>query len=224
MALGPQAAPPSQAQEEPVVPVSRPLPVALVQAPPARPRRRCPVSPRRSRTWSQGPRRPAWWSIPSCICAGSTGPTARRRSNCRTRPNRWTGAGSSSSASSPATWAIWLAPGSVCERGQGGELFNTALAFSPEGRLAASSRKVFPWRPTRPTSPGTVRRPRPARDRPGRLRDLLRRLVPGGRPPPGLDGRRSDLQPGHDHHRRPRPRNWSSPAPTPSSTRSSWSA
>ncbi|MFF1280511.1 carbon-nitrogen hydrolase family protein [Streptomyces sp. NPDC058299] len=49
---------------------------------------------------------------------------------------------------------LWLLPGSVCERGPAGELFNTALAFSPQGRLAAWYRKVFPWRPSEPYDPG----------------------------------------------------------------------
>lgn len=49
---------------------------------------------------------------------------------------------------------VWLVPGSVCERGPSGELFNTALAFSPEGQLAASYRKVFPWRPYEPFEAG----------------------------------------------------------------------
>ncbi|MET8022631.1 carbon-nitrogen hydrolase family protein [Streptomyces avermitilis] len=49
---------------------------------------------------------------------------------------------------------VWLLPGSVCERGPAGELFNTALAFSPRGRLAAWYRKVFPWRPSEPYDPG----------------------------------------------------------------------
>ncbi|MEU8118049.1 carbon-nitrogen hydrolase family protein [Spirillospora sp. NPDC049024] len=49
---------------------------------------------------------------------------------------------------------IWLLPGSVPERGENGELFNTALAFSPDGRLAASYRKIFPWRPYEPYDPG----------------------------------------------------------------------
>lgn len=49
---------------------------------------------------------------------------------------------------------VWLVPGSVCERGPGGELFNTALVFSPEGELAASYRKIFPWRPFEPYTPG----------------------------------------------------------------------
>ncbi|HCA87597.1 MAG TPA: carbon-nitrogen hydrolase family protein [Streptomyces sp.] len=49
---------------------------------------------------------------------------------------------------------LWLLPGTVCERGPQGQLFNTALAFSPEGRLVASYRKVFPWRPSEPYDPG----------------------------------------------------------------------
>ncbi|WP_019586009.1 carbon-nitrogen hydrolase family protein [Deinococcus apachensis] len=49
---------------------------------------------------------------------------------------------------------VWLVPGSVCERGPAGQLFNTAVALSPEGRLAASYRKVFPWRPYEPFEAG----------------------------------------------------------------------
>lgn len=49
---------------------------------------------------------------------------------------------------------VWLVPGSVCERGDRGELFNTALAIAPDGALAASYRKIFPWRPFEPYDPG----------------------------------------------------------------------
>jgi predicted amidohydrolase len=49
---------------------------------------------------------------------------------------------------------VWLVPGSVCERGEDGHLYNTALAFSPNGKLVASYRKVFPWRPYEPYRPG----------------------------------------------------------------------
>lgn len=49
---------------------------------------------------------------------------------------------------------VWLLPGSMCERGEDGSLFNTALAFSPDGELAAWYRKIFPWRPYEPYVPG----------------------------------------------------------------------
>ncbi|MDJ0348609.1 carbon-nitrogen hydrolase family protein [Cryobacterium sp. PH29-G1] len=49
---------------------------------------------------------------------------------------------------------VWLLPGSICERGPDGELFNTAVVFSPAGELIASYRKIFPWRPYEPYEPG----------------------------------------------------------------------
>jgi predicted amidohydrolase len=48
----------------------------------------------------------------------------------------------------------WLIPGSVCELGTNGEVFNTALVFSPDGNLAGSYRKIFPWRPFEWSTPG----------------------------------------------------------------------
>jgi len=50
---------------------------------------------------------------------------------------------------------IWLVPGSVCERGDGGQIYNTAVLLTPEGKVAAGYRKVFPWRPFEPYQPGT---------------------------------------------------------------------
>ncbi len=49
---------------------------------------------------------------------------------------------------------VWLVPGSVCERGSDGLLYNTAVVFSPDGELVASYRKIFPWRPYEPYQPG----------------------------------------------------------------------
>ncbi len=51
---------------------------------------------------------------------------------------------------------IWLVPGSVCERGAAGELFNTQLVFSPDGALVSAYRKIFPWRPHEPYVPGSA--------------------------------------------------------------------
>jgi predicted amidohydrolase len=53
-----------------------------------------------------------------------------------------------------ADFGIWLVPGSVCERGPEGQLFNTQLVLSPEGELAGYYRKIFPWRPFEPYDPG----------------------------------------------------------------------
>ncbi|MFH5880061.1 carbon-nitrogen hydrolase family protein [Arthrobacter sp. NA-172] len=53
-----------------------------------------------------------------------------------------------------ADLGIWLVPGSVCERGPEGQLFNTQLVLSPDGDLAGYYRKVFPWRPFEPYDPG----------------------------------------------------------------------
>lgn len=50
---------------------------------------------------------------------------------------------------------IWLCPGSIGERGSGGEFFNTQLLFDPAGTLRATYRKMFPWRPFEPHQPGT---------------------------------------------------------------------
>lgn len=49
---------------------------------------------------------------------------------------------------------IWLVPGTFFERGGSGEVYNTVTVFSPAGELAASYRKVFPWRPVESSAPG----------------------------------------------------------------------
>jgi formamidase len=49
---------------------------------------------------------------------------------------------------------LWLLPGSVYERVEGG-VANTALVLSPAGDLVASYRKCFPWQPYETSVPGT---------------------------------------------------------------------
>jgi len=49
---------------------------------------------------------------------------------------------------------VWLIPGSVCELGSAREVYNTALVLSPDGVLAGSYRKLFPWRPYEWSTPG----------------------------------------------------------------------
>ncbi len=49
---------------------------------------------------------------------------------------------------------LWLVPGSLYERGDDGNVYNTAIAVSPLGEIAATYRKVFPWQPYEKTTPG----------------------------------------------------------------------
>jgi len=49
---------------------------------------------------------------------------------------------------------IWLIPGTVYERESDGRVYNTAVAISPSGDLAATYRKCCPWRPLETVTPG----------------------------------------------------------------------
>ncbi|MEU7581492.1 carbon-nitrogen hydrolase family protein [Streptomyces sp. NPDC041068] len=49
---------------------------------------------------------------------------------------------------------LWLVPGSVYEKADDGRVYNTALAISPSGEIAARYRKVFPWQPYEQAEPG----------------------------------------------------------------------
>lgn len=49
---------------------------------------------------------------------------------------------------------LWLVPGSLYERGVDGKVYNTAVAVSPLGEIAATYRKIFPWQPYEQTAPG----------------------------------------------------------------------
>ena len=47
----------------------------------------------------------------------------------------------------------WLIPGSFFEQA-GRKVFNTAVVISPDGKIAAKYRKLFPWRPLEKNEPG----------------------------------------------------------------------
>lgn len=47
----------------------------------------------------------------------------------------------------------WIAAGTIYER-DGAAIYNTAIVVSPEGELVATYRKLFPWMPYEPTTPG----------------------------------------------------------------------
>jgi formamidase len=57
----------------------------------------------------------------------------------------------------------WIVAGSVFER-DADRTYNTAIVFSPSGRLVARYRKVFPWEPFEHVDRGP-RRPRSSRSR-----------------------------------------------------------
>ncbi|WP_120521909.1 carbon-nitrogen hydrolase family protein [Arthrobacter celericrescens] len=48
---------------------------------------------------------------------------------------------------------VWLVPGSLLETANG-TTYNTAIAVSPQGKIVARYRKLFPWRPFETTTPG----------------------------------------------------------------------
>lgn len=48
---------------------------------------------------------------------------------------------------------VWLVPGSLLETDHG-NIYNTAIAVSPQGEIVAQYRKLFPWRPFETTTPG----------------------------------------------------------------------
>jgi predicted amidohydrolase len=53
-----------------------------------------------------------------------------------------------------ARLGVWLVPGTLVERGPGQEIYNTAIVLTPQGEIAGSYRKIFPWRPFEPYRPG----------------------------------------------------------------------
>jgi predicted amidohydrolase len=129
----------------------RPLPLALVQAPPLEdptapdaldryeadvasvlrrfPATRLVVHPELHLTWVPG-------DLEASVAEPLDGPRVTRLREIAARHG------------------VWLVPGSVLETGDDGAVHNTALLLSPTGELTASYRKIFPWRPYEPTTPG----------------------------------------------------------------------
>lgn len=133
---------------------SRPLPVALVQAAPLP--ATAPPRDFAADVEAVAARLPraALVAYPELHLCGVTGSRAERDARLRAAAEPLTGPRVRLLAELAGDLGIWLLPGTVCERDEGGRLYNTALAFSPEGTLAASYRKVFPWRPYEPYDPG----------------------------------------------------------------------
>ncbi|WP_326804595.1 carbon-nitrogen hydrolase family protein [Streptomyces sp. NBC_01788] len=134
--------------------MSRPLPIALAQAPPRS--SRLPLAGFADEVQDLVARFPGTRLAvyPELHLCGVEGSAEEREAQLQEAAEPLDGPRTRMLAELAGDLGVWLLPGSVCERGAGGELFNTALAFSPEGRLAASYRKVFPWRPYEPYDPG----------------------------------------------------------------------
>jgi predicted amidohydrolase len=96
---------------------------------------------------------------------------------------------------------VWLCPGSVPDLGDDGHVYNTAVVYSPEGELVASYRKMFSLAALRadPIRRG-VRRLRRTQDRPARPVGLLRRVVSRVHAAPGLDGCGARAERRQDRH------------------------
>ncbi len=132
----------------------RPLPIALVQAAPHPAER--PMTGFTAEVEALIAEQPEarLLAFPELHLCGVTGSRAERDEQLRQAAEPLTGPRAKQLADLAGDLGVWLVPGSVCERGPNGELFNTALVFSPEGTLIASYRKVFPWRPYEPYDPG----------------------------------------------------------------------
>jgi predicted amidohydrolase len=134
--------------------MSRPLPFALVQAPPRL--ATDPLAGFAEDVEGVLARFPQTRLIayPELHLCGVDGPAAESESRLQAAAEPLDGPRVKLLAELAGDLGIWLFPGTVCERGAAGELFNTALALSPQGQLVAHYRKIFPWRPYEPYAPG----------------------------------------------------------------------
>ncbi|MEW2492694.1 carbon-nitrogen hydrolase family protein [Streptomyces nodosus] len=134
--------------------MSRPLPLALVQAPPRL--ATDPLSGFADDVQGVLARFPQTRLVvyPELHLCGTDGPADRSEEQLRAAAEPLAGPRTKVLAELAGDLRVWLVPGTVCERGADGELFNTALVFSPQGQLAAHYRKLFPWRPYEPYTAG----------------------------------------------------------------------
>ncbi|MFD2494907.1 carbon-nitrogen hydrolase family protein [Amycolatopsis jiangsuensis] len=132
----------------------RPLPIALAQLPP-RPYTHTVASyAREVETLLSAHPDTRLVAFPELHLCGVEGSATERNGQLNAAAQPLEGSRTRELAQLAGDLGVWLAPGSVCERGDEGQLFNTALVFSPEGQLAGSYRKIFPWRPYEPYHPG----------------------------------------------------------------------
>lgn len=91
---------------------------------------------------------------PEFYLCGATGTPEQRRAQLEATAEPIDGPRNRHLARIARNLGIWLLPGTVCERGEDGHLYNTAPVYSPHGERVAAYRKCFPWRPYEPFRPG----------------------------------------------------------------------
>ncbi|WP_329429878.1 carbon-nitrogen hydrolase family protein [Streptosporangium sp. NBC_01495] len=134
--------------------MSRPFSIALAQAAPRRAGEPISGFAREVEELAGSFPRVRFVVFPEFHLHGTRGPASERAAELEASAEPLDGPRSKALAELAGDLGIWLVPGSVCERGPDGAFYNTALAFSPEGRLAAWYRKIFPWRPYESHRPG----------------------------------------------------------------------
>ncbi|MFJ1763317.1 carbon-nitrogen hydrolase family protein [Amycolatopsis sp. NPDC088138] len=134
--------------------MSRPLPIALVQAPPRPAGGALAEYAGEVETVLRRFPDTRLVAFPELHLCGVDGEGGKRTEQLRAAAEPLHGPRTKQLGELAGDLGIWLAPGTVCEEGDHGELFNTALVFSPQGELAGWYRKVFPWRPHEPYDPG----------------------------------------------------------------------
>ncbi|MDR5901192.1 carbon-nitrogen hydrolase family protein [Halomonas icarae] len=92
---------------------------------------------------------------PEFYLCGASGTPAERRAQLEAAAEPIDGPRHRHLARIARNQGVWLLPGTVCERGEDGHLYNTAPVYSPQGERVAAYRKCFPWRPYEPFQPGS---------------------------------------------------------------------
>jgi len=91
---------------------------------------------------------------PEIHLCGASGEPAQRAEQLEGAAQRLDGPRAKRLGGIARKFGIWLIPGTVCERARDGSLYNTAIVLAPDGTIAATYRKCFPWRPYEPYRPG----------------------------------------------------------------------
>ena len=134
--------------------MSRNLPILVVQAPPRTPNIKIQVFENELEELLADFHQTKLVIYPEIHLCGVSGTPDQRAEQLEGAAQAMDGPRISRLSEIAKKFKIWLIPGTVCERGEDGALYNTAPVFSPDGKLVAAYRKCFPWRPYEPYKPG----------------------------------------------------------------------